>query len=287
MVISYPQRRQFTETIARHFKTIGWAVNHRVSDYLDFEIRSNNLRYMIRCFDDMAIRFRSSDYLLDEMDRNGNFLLRTRNQVRLTILEHNFFGIELRSLERRNIFAITCDEINIVSDLIAFSSNPPKGLSAYQMELLDRNVEYGHSISEYFRKQGDYEQALKWAKIAVSASFVIAEAHLHLFNLFVEIKRYDEARAIGNILSEHRSLDPRVAKAMLNFAIQTEDASGLEYWKRKLSDNNSQVTTFETLLENQRISSGSDLTMSGQTNSTAATGRIIANFAKLLGYKSR
>jgi hypothetical protein len=230
----HPVKEQFVRRVTKHFRSAGWIIYQKTSEQSDFEICSNKLKFGIKCLDNAITTFIPNGQIVGEMERGSNFLLRTRNQLCLTILSHNFLRIDLRSLESRNIFVLALDEISMVSDLVKSSTAPLEGLSSYQMTLLKRNVEYGHSVSEYFRKEGNYDQSLYWGETAVSASFAVAEAHLHLFNLYVKTKKYDEARAIGNLLVEHRGLDPRVAKAMLNFAILTGDSIASEHWRKKL-----------------------------------------------------
>lgn len=260
-----PQRLKLMALVQRSFARAGWSVEHRNDDSHDFHIKINCICLLIKCIDDSRIDYESPSAIIIKLERYAREIRSRLNRQLVVIFDRNFLGTPLEKLVDRGIFAITADEIEVVSSLAAVSDRIPGPLLPSQKYILDRANDYAIHVSQLCRKAGDNDAAVYWARKAVDHCAGYSYVHIHLFRLLKDLGDFEAAAEVGKEIGRYRPDDPQFIRGMADLAHQRGDQAEAAKWQARLVEQPTNPRTLNDILTKQWQQNGS-------TNTTKSEG---------------
>jgi tetratricopeptide (TPR) repeat protein len=287
--IGLPPRRRLLKAVSRAFDCAGWQVQNRYEISNDFRVDCGSLCLFVKCLDESVANYQSNAKIIAEIERHTQELRVSGHHQLVVVLGRNFLSVPLDSLPGRGSFALTVDDLQIVTGLAAFRDQPPEHTDERQAYLLQRCYKYATFISELHHKKGELVEALRWGRYVVEHSVNYTNAYIRLFELLKEAGNYDEAADLGQKIFDFRPDDPRFLRGMEDLARKRGNRAEAAQWNKRLTAQPTVARTLNEILAKQRTHNDDATTIPVATSqffqiaNRAGSGRWIVRFFKMLG----
>lgn len=255
--ITVPQQRiDLLKKVERLFEKDGWTVEKRRDESCDFFVGADSLTFLVKCLDETRIVYDSPTKIVTRLESYARELRNLRNRQLIVVLDRNFLGLPLDNLLERQIFALTLDELPLVSELARYRQSFPTGLDTRQTYLVEHCLTYTIFVSTLHQKAERWPEAIAWGRRATELGVGYTNALPHLFNLLKAAKQFDTAEEIGQKIMQFRPDDPQSIKRMAELARKRGDQAGTARWMAHLTERQTAPRTLQDILSKQREQSG-------------------------------
>ncbi|HTI01174.1 MAG TPA: hypothetical protein VL752_09535 [Acidisoma sp.] len=247
-----PERIKLQKAVERAFEKENWIISKRRAEHHDFLVEKGSLNFLVKCMDETRIIYDSSTKIVTTLEGYAREHRHLRNRQLIVVFDRNFLGIPLESLIEREIFALTFDEIPLVTGLAGISHNVPEGLLPRQTYLIEHCLQQCIFISGLHWKAKNTPESIAWGRRAMDLSVGYTNALPHLFNLLKAAREYEEAEHIGQRIMQFRPDDPKSIQGMADLARRRGDAAEAQRWEKRLTEQRTAPRTLEDILSKQR-----------------------------------
>jgi hypothetical protein len=254
IVSSSPQNQKLMKTVASSFRSAGWKVTAEKEENYDFRVDCDTLSFFVKCVDSTSLTYHGETKILWTLDRYVG-QLRSRRQL-IVIFDKRFLSVSLDTLKDRGIFALTVDDIQLVTGLSAVSRRIPGVEDTRQIYLLERCVKYAVFVSQQHRKNGDFDDAIKWGRLAVTHSTGFNHSYSNLFGILKDAGDYAAAAELGQTMQSFKSTDPSFLRAMEDLSRKLSNQTEASQWRERLANRSTMPRTLNDILAKQRAANG-------------------------------
>lgn len=181
-----------------HFFSSGWIITPLTHNEDAFTVRKGTLKFLLICVDSRARQFYSATKIFDDLRDRSRNARKTLFLTTVFIFNKPFPGVDVEGVTHSGLNLVTIDELEIVSDLSRFENDIEEIPNARESCLLAGNEDFCLLVSARFVARQDYDRAIQWLRHSINVRGALSAANYRLFDLYVELRLFDEANKISS-----------------------------------------------------------------------------------------
>jgi hypothetical protein len=254
------EKAVLAKIVKDHFIIKGWLVRESVSGKYEFDVKQGNLRFLLVCCDGREREFLPAFEIVSRLDNHARDLKRLTHTAAIFVVPTQFPDISPTAACDRGIYLITVDNLEAITDLAKYQSEPPSDPSKTEKSLLRENVAYCLAASEFFLTQNDTNRALEWNELALGDGSLFSPAYKRLFDLLTRVGNSERAALIAKAALQLRPDNLEFMKVMRELAIGRGDQEDTATWDMKITKaavvvSKSKPDDLESILTRQKPAS--------------------------------